>query len=114
MKYNIAVGIPETVTEQLPKEGAFPLWYTNHAIEASKDDRYARIVLPSKLYAKFAKAVEVETNGDKVYKTVYRIPYNEKYDLVMVVLIPEFRVKTVWLNRKDDLHDTLKWGLTNS
>ena len=82
--------------------------YSPHALDAALDDRYGNIVnLPKSLDTSKAQVVEVEMQGSKTTKVVYRIPYNEEYDLI-IVLIPDRRfVKTVWLNKNSDLHNTL-------
>lgn len=52
--------------------------------------------------------VETETtiNGDYIVKQLIRYQYSSDYDLVIAVMRDGF-VKTAWLNRKTDTHNTL-------
>lgn len=83
------------------------LWYSKHA-KAVSQARGIRI-LGSITTARF-EIVEVETKGHSAVKFVLRGNYNETHDIV-VVLIPQhtgdWLVKTVWLNRRGDSHNTL-------
>ena len=103
--YHADLGIPQNAQTQ---HGQMLLDYSPHALDAALDDRYGNIVnLPKSLDTSKAQVIEVEMQGAKTTKVVYRIPYNEEYDLVMV-LVPDRRfVKTVWLNKNSDLHNTL-------
>ncbi len=103
--YHADLGIPQNAQTQ---HGQVLLNYSQHALDAALDDRYGNIVnLPKSLDTSKAQVIEVEMQGSKTTKVVYRIPYNEEYDLVMV-LVPDRRfVKTVWLNKNSDLHNTL-------
>jgi hypothetical protein len=103
--YHADLGFPENAKTQ---HGKMLLDYSPHALSAALDDRYGNILnLPKSLDTTNAQVIEVEMDGPKTTKVVYRIPYNEEYDLVLV-LIPDKRyVKTVWLNKNSDLHNTL-------
>lgn len=81
--------------------------YTYHAIEAADNDRYGQIELPETINFSLMEVVEMEFVDGKLYKAVVRTHHDQKHDLALVVLIDGFRVKTVWLNRKDDKHQTL-------
>lgn len=103
--YHADLGIPQNAKTQ---HGQFLLDYSPHALNAAADDRYGNIVnLPKSLDTSKAQVIEVEMEGSKTTKVVYRIPYNEEYDLVMAVIPDRRFVKTVWLNKNSDLHNTL-------
>lgn len=103
--YHFQVGIPK---ELVYKFGIFNLVYSQHAMEQAKQDRYGFVRLPQTLDTNTAKVIEIETDmNDKVTKVVYRVPYSRENDLVLVVMPDRQFVKTVWLNRKNDLHRTL-------
>lgn len=103
--YHADLGIPQNAQTQ---HGQMLLDYSPHALSAALDDRYGNIVnLPKSIDTSKAQVIEVEMNGSKTTKVVYRIPYNEEYDLVMVLLPDRRFVKTVWLNKNTDLHNTL-------
>lgn len=83
------------------------LSYTFHALEASQTDRYGKIELPATINWSDAEVVEIEVVAGKVFKVVARLHHDSKNDLVIVVLLNGYKVKTVWLNRKNDKHRTL-------
>ena len=91
------------------------LKYSHHAINASNNDRYGKINLPDILNTTKddVTLIELETRNGKPYKGVYRLSHCKKYDMVIVVLYETRLVKTVWLNCKNDKHNTLKhWKYT--
>jgi hypothetical protein len=82
--------------------------YSNHALNASRDDRYGDIQLPTFIDTNTAKIIEVEIQNDRyLTKVVYRVPYSETHDLIVVAIPERWFVKTVWLNAKSDKHQTL-------
>lgn len=104
MKYHIELGIPEDVETQF---GAMLLDYSPHALQAAQDDRYGTINLPRVLDTSKARVIEVETDGRKTRKVLYRIPHDPEHDLLLAIDPDRRYVKTVWLNRNDDIHGTL-------
>lgn len=105
--YHVDVYMPEWFTS--------PIWVGNvthsrHAINAAQTDRYGVIDLPNKIDYTYGTIIEVETeflNGDEqVIKQVWRIPYDDVRDLIIVVTTTGL-VKTVWFNLKNDKHKTL-------
>lgn len=97
----------------LPPRFARPVFegrlnYPRHAREASHDDRYGAINLPEFFSADCARCIEVEYDEcrDKVVKQVWRQKLDEKRDLVLVIN-PDGRVRTVWVNLRSDKHRTL-------
>lgn len=102
MRYHYQIGFPKTLS--LPT-GIVRLTYSYHALNKGVDS------LPDVLNTTRARLIEVETDFfGKVLKVVYRVPYNAVYDLVLAVL-PNGFVKTVWLNGKYDNHATLNKNL---
>ena len=83
---------------------------TRHAIKSANSDRYGQIIIPMVFNFSGRDIVEIETyeNPNKL-KIVIRLPYSQTCDLILVVLFETDgnRVKTCWLNRKDDRHATL-------
>lgn len=51
---------------------------------------------------------EVETRDNKVVKAVIRTSYDIDYDVCIV--FDDTKVRTAWLNRKDDRHNTLDYS----
>lgn len=103
--YHSELGIPPNAKTN---HGQFLLDYSNHALEAAQDDRYGNIInLPKSLDTSKAQVIEVEMSGNKTTKVVYRIPYDEQHDLALVVIPDRRYVKTVWLNKNTDVHNTL-------
>jgi hypothetical protein len=84
--------------------------YSRHATEEARKDRYGLIDLPGSIDLRVYHTVEVEVKQGRVAKIVARGPLDNTHDKV-IVLMPQMGqpwfVKTVWINRHDDLHRTL-------
>lgn len=80
---------------------------SRHALEQAGKDRYGLIRIPARINFNNVDIIEVEIQAGKVFKVVIRMPYNNTCDLVMPILINGAIIKTVWLNRKNDKHETL-------
>ena len=81
--------------------------YSYHAIEAAESDRFGKVELPYSINFNRVELVEVEIHKGRVNKLVVRKHHDSLNDLVLVVLVDTLKVKTVWLNRKNDNHRTL-------
>src|ERR1700759_1712875 len=82
--------------------------YSNHSLQAAKDDRYGIIKLPETVTFSQRNIIEVETSNDiDVDKVLVRIPYNKELDLCLVILLKTNIVKSLWANLKTDTHKTL-------
>lgn len=103
MLYHKDVFLPE-VAKRL--SFAVLLRYGPHAKQAAKNDRYGQIDLPVSLDTRKGELIEVEVQGNRVTKTVYRLPYDNRRDLCIVLSLDGF-VRTVWSNLKNDSHKTL-------
>lgn len=81
---------------------------TNHAREQAFRHGM-QIVPPQKITIKEEEIVEMEVFNGKVIKLVARFNYNSFKDLVLVFIPEEINaiVKTLWLNDKNDNHETL-------
>lgn len=104
--YHAQKGIPESIKNKLPKS---TLWlrYSEHAKEARYSDRYGVAPEFDCIDTRAAQVIEVETVGERVEKVVYRVSVDEKLDCCLAVLVWSGKVKTVWMNRKSDLHQTV-------
>lgn len=95
----------------MPPVAAKPVYrgklrYTLHAQRASQDDRYGLIELPQTFIPERARLIEAETVDGEVVKQVWRQSLDAKRDLVLVILA-DGTVKTVWVNLLSDPHRTL-------
>lgn len=103
--YHHTMGIPLNANTQL---GEIMLNYSEHALNAAKNDEYSNIInLPKSLDTSKSQVIEVEMIGNKTIKVLYKVHYDEQFDLFIAVLPDRKYVKTVWLSKKDDLHETL-------
>lgn len=110
--YHAMIGLPAGL--RLPDQPVL-LAYSNHARRAASADRYGDVGrrLPRVLQVANAQVVEVEADGDRLLKVVYRLQLDDRLDLCLVVCPPwhpaltEWTVKTVWLNEHADQHRTL-------
>lgn len=65
--------------------------------------------IPEKINMRGVQVIEVELSDMRMSKMVVRGKYDEKRDIVLVI-VPRrgaFFIKTAWLNSSDDLHSTL-------
>ena len=88
--------------------GVLGLKYSKHAQQAAEDDRYGFIDLPRRLDTSRAEVIEIELDEDECLdKILYRTRYNAEYDICIAVRPLTREVKTVWLNKRNDTHQTL-------
>lgn len=113
MLYHKDVYIPEGMREKIPL--SFRVEYSSHSLNEGEKDRkrygFKIINLRRNLSFKEADIIEVETDSySNIIKVVYRERYNSEFDLVYAVSLIDFVVKTLWLQKSDDTHNTLKRG----
>lgn len=101
MLYHRDVGFPKDLSDGITPDTK--LTYTRHALRAAEDERLGR--LPQRVPEHF-DVIEVEVVNKRVTKSVIRFRFTLKDDLVLVVL-PDGVVKTVWVNAHTDSHRTL-------
>lgn len=109
--YHAEIGLPANFVTPTERVG---LCWTRHADSERTKDRYANEIprfktLPLSMF----KVVEVGMEGNHVAKIVVRGHWTTDLDLIFV-LIPDYSifagpwtVKTVWINKRNDLHKTL-------
>lgn len=113
--YHKDIGFPKDVV--MPR-GFTPKMYLNyggHARYEAMADRYGQMKLPKMVDITKGQIIEIgvtnQMTGNQyekvVTKMVVRFPYDDKKDLVIVIMIPTGFVKTVWANLKTDSHKTL-------
>lgn len=114
MLYHKDVNMPKRIKGMIPT-GVKGLNYSKHAKEEFCD-KYGAITPPSTLNFGEVTVIEATVFGDSLDKLVLRQKYDETNDLVLVCIPWENRgirdkskwfVKTVWLNKHDDTHQTL-------
>lgn len=104
MLYHYEIYIPEYMKAPC-FEGL--LIYTRHAIAEAQSDKYGLVQLPERFCAAEATLIEVEVdNLGLVIKQVWRRPYDQHRDLILVIMNTGV-VRTVWFNKKTDTHKTL-------
>lgn len=114
--YHKDLGFPEDLSSRLLPPLHLWLVYTPHAKREIRAEGVMPADLPVKLPTGY-EVVEVEVCGDVIQKWVIRIidwktlmtwdKRHTTYDLVLAVLL-DGTVKTVWLNAKGDTHRTLQ------
>jgi len=97
-------GIPQHLKTQM---GEIYLYYSKHALQEARHDRYGAINYPLVLDTDEANVVEVEAHGNTVVKVLYEVEYDDKHNLYLAVVPYRKFVKTIWLCKKDDTHETL-------
>ena len=103
-----AYGLPAGAAEGLA--GSITLEYSAHARQESRADRYGIAELPEGIILEAEDVIEVEVFQSAVCKAVVRFPYDDKLDLVLVVIpkLTNYFVKTCWFNQASDNHKTLR------
>lgn len=82
--------------------------YTLHAYDAAESDRYGVIELPATINLSDATIFEIEIGANEtIEKICVRMDYTQDFDICMAIIPDGLVVKTVWLNRTDDIHRTL-------
>lgn len=110
--YHKDVFMPEQFLKALPNK-EMRIVYSQHAI-GQADAKYEIdaedlpvVVNPSKV-----TIVEVETDGQgKPFKFVLHLPFSHTHDICIPVIIMgtvTLFAKTVWLNKNNDKHSTLR------
>lgn len=89
--------------------GKLDVRYTMHALRAASEDRYGNLTrfLNSQVNLDDAELVEVEVEAGRPVKWVARFHVDGDLDLVMVIM-SNGTVKTVWGNLASDKHRTLQ------
>lgn len=106
MLYHTDLGFPDSL--ELREGYYIEPKYSAHALKAAKEDRYGIINLPKTIEFSKKAIIEVETKDNvEADKIVVRIPYSGEDDLCLVILLDSKVVKTVWLNKRSDKHNTL-------
>ena len=110
--YHRELGFPRDV--DVPS-APFELTYGWHARRAADDDRFGPVgQLPDYLNPASAWLIELEVRDGIAFKAVYRLPvwaedaHGNGLDLCLAVLLHNGFVKTVWQNRTDDDHRSLR------
>lgn len=102
--YHVDVYFPPHL--KMPVEGQ-PLWYSMHAIRAAEFDGLDQARLPATLPPHRVIEVEVDRRTSVVTKWIVRAPLPGRYDDLVMAITSDYRVKTTWVNRRDDHHRTL-------
>jgi hypothetical protein len=106
MLFHADVWFPPQLQAFMPKASIKLIW-SKHAIAALWNDRYGICQAPLFVHPKESRAVEVEFDGKKVIKVLYRTRYDNTRDLCIVVMPETGVVKTAWVNLVCDTHKTL-------
>jgi len=80
---------------------------SQHALLASKNDRYGKFEIPTSFDPAEWTVIEIEVNNGALNKIVARKSLDDKRDIVMAFLVQAKLIKTVWINVRDDEHKTL-------
>ena len=105
--WHSSIRLPEWFTAPTQR---VQLAWSQHAGDECKADRYGEIRQLKSLTLKRFQVIEVGTYGRQVTKILFRGSLDDSRDLC-IVLVPNgnrpWRVKTAWVNVKDDTHKTL-------
>lgn len=101
--YHAKIGFPSTYRRPV---GSVRLSQTKHAAVMA-DER--GITIPTHINFRYANIFEIDMNGNKVSKVVFRSIYDRYNDICMAVSLERGKavVITAWLNSVSDNHTTL-------
>jgi hypothetical protein len=113
--YHRDIFIPTNIT--VPQR-VVSVTYHEHAVKATKDDRYGSIPKAREvdLANPSVQIIEVTVDAEtrRLTKILIRLPHpdRERDDIVLVLRTPEVKTGpwlavTTWVNRRDDKHRTL-------
>ena len=113
MLYHKDVYIPEGMREKIPL--SFRVEYSSHSLNEAEKDRkgYGLKILNLRRNLSFKETdvIEVETDSySNIIKVVFRERYNSEFDIVYAISLMNYKVKTIWLQKTDDIHNTLNRG----
>ena len=109
MLYHTELGFPKEVIAELDKIQSLPAFNVNliYSYHAQEQAYNKGINLPDRVNLKQGELIEVELDSfGRMVKCLWRLPYNDNFDLCLVITIDR-TVKTVWLNNRTDKHTTL-------
>jgi hypothetical protein len=119
-RYHIKVGFEPDQTSQLKElteQLNYKNWtYSGHSLENLKYrsvnlEHILRFIKTTVL--EYTQIFEYYTDNDIIVKLCYRIGYNNLQDLILVVT-PDKKIVTIYLNSASDNHITLKTELYNT
>lgn len=104
MIYHKDIGFPESL--KVP-EGIRNLRYSGHAKERFEGKYKGQLILPSFIRITKNNLVEVSTDDNIIInKVMVRTHYDNRKDICVVFNPNSGKVVTLWINRKDDAHDS--------
>jgi hypothetical protein len=101
------IGLPPELDKYIGR--IFKLTFSQHAKDECRNDRYGFIIPPQEVLITKDNVIEVEMHYHNIVKILVRMPYDSVND-ISIAFIPSSHggfVKTLWLNRKTDVHRTL-------
>lgn len=103
--YHAEIRLPDGFT--IPTARVALKW-TRHAERARWDDRYGMIPMFSTIPLSQFEVIEVGVEAGIIAKILVRGHYTDEIDICFVLIPgPQYVVKTVWMNRRNDQHKTL-------
>lgn len=104
--YHKNIGFPKTL--KIDEHYSLNLNLSFHAKEACFNDRYGRIIVKSCISFDRRDIIEIESFDNKTpTKFLIRIKYDNQTDISLAIQLDSNTIKTVWLNDKNDNHNTL-------
>lgn len=106
--YHKDIGFPDDLVMPRGFSPVLSLEYSAHARNEAMSDKYGNLQLPQRVDLRVGGTIiEVGAVGNVCSKVVFRMSYDAKRDIVLVIKLPTGFVKTVWANEKSDQHRKL-------
>lgn len=109
VRYHKDIGFPPDLTLPRGFNPVLDLKYGSHAREEAMAEKYGILQLPRRIDIRKTEIFEVATRrgSNIIQKICVRMAHDDKKDIVIVIMVPQGFVKTVWANLKTDTHRTL-------
>ncbi len=109
-RYHVEKGFPKDVVTLLAKAASkkfiMQLEYSKHARDRAR--KYGCMTqLPTHINWADCEVFEVGIVGGVLDKVVARTEFDRDNDIILILNAANRKVRTLWLNRKDDQHDSL-------
>jgi len=118
-RYHYLIGFnPEHISQlkELTEQLNSKEWlYSDHCLDNLKYraiDLRGILLFIKGIKLDYSQVFEYYAEELKVIKLCYRITYNNLQDIILIIT-PEKRIITIYINSANDLHDTLKKELYN-
>lgn len=104
MKFHRQIGFPSEIDLPTGRTNINP---SDHSKNRSENHKHGEFDIPDEVFVHQDDVVEIKTKNGQLFRYLIRIPYNDTFDLCIVLQSSNNDVITAWRNRVADTHDSL-------